>query len=99
MNVCNKLECRSLQGPSSQMFVSEAEEYLSEVVHTRVGTWLYPQTLNYAGKAYQGHTCSKYSSLVRKVVNYGQKSFKTLVPDEAFRRRFSHPFNLKLKSL
>ncbi len=45
------------------------------VLHSGESSWPHPPTLDKAGKACQGH-----SSLIRKSVNYGQKSFITLAP-------------------
>jgi hypothetical protein len=46
-------------------------------VHSRVGSWPHPQTLDLVEKACQGQ---KYTSLLRKSVNYGRKKFYSTVP-------------------
>jgi hypothetical protein len=54
----NKPECFSLASliQPSLISVSKAVVYLSEALHSRVGSWPYPQTLDWAGKASQGQT-------------------------------------------
>jgi hypothetical protein len=42
-----------------------------KVIHSRVGSWPYPPTLDWAGKACQGQR----SGLLWKVVTYGRKRF------------------------
>ncbi len=49
------------------------------MIHSRVGPWPYPQTLDKAGNACQGQT----SSLLRKSVNYGRKTFIGMAPGGA----------------
>jgi hypothetical protein len=49
---------------------------LVQVLHPRVGSWPYPQTLDQAEKTYQ----VKHSSLLRKFQNYGQKKFYIIGP-------------------
>jgi hypothetical protein len=45
------------------------------VLHSRIGPWPYPKTLDKAGKAFQGQTLIAY---YKKYVNYGHKKFTGL---------------------
>ncbi len=49
-------------------------------LHSRVGPWPYPQTLDQPGK---GLARDKHSSLLQKSVNYVRKKFYTTGPWEA----------------
>ncbi len=53
------------------------------MLHSWVGSWPYPQTLDQAGNILAR---DKHSSLSRKSVNYGQKSFIKLAPERGSTR-------------
>ncbi len=53
------------------------------MLHYRVGSWPYPQTLNYAGKPSK----DKLSSLLQTIVNYESKKFYNIGP------RIAEPFD------
>jgi hypothetical protein len=54
------------------------------MLHSRLGSWPFTQTIDKAGKACQGQTVS----LFRKLVTYDRKSFITLAPDNLSEAHF-----------
>jgi hypothetical protein len=77
MNVHIKLECLSMAGLSSLPF---------QVLHSRVGSGPYPQTLDYAGKVCQGQNILVYYEHLKITT---VKSFITLDPGRSVIKRFT----------
>ncbi len=72
-SVCPDLACKHYNRPERLASVKHSSllGISFQILHSRVGPWPYPQTLDLAGKACQ---------VITKIINYGSKSFSGLAP-------------------